>query len=377
MGSIVGKINVPRTQKHDSGAVNVRAFGAMGDGVTNDTEAIKKAIETGKAVYFPSGTYLLYEQITANQNICLYGDGEKSIIKLAPYDQSRPEEYEGRTVYNVYMLSVAEETPVRVELQDIVLDANKEGYEADALGNGSSKDDHTTCIDFKKPTSVKMRNVTIRNALIEGAYIWCGENTEYVQIDSCRFLDNGFYQEDASGLHIEGELGNAVVSNCIFARNGFHGLLIAGNNGKFHNITSHENGWDGVCMWGCASYNMLSNVYCFGNRGGIHIKCNYSSWITDDDAWDSAKGNMLTNISTKGNTYGILLGASEGTKICGIRSEDEYCYALVNTLAASGNIIHESFACTTAYGKDYIGGGANSITVDFTKTLAETYPVEG
>lgn len=373
--TIVGKISIPPSPgNHNNGTVNVRSFGAKGDGVSNDTAAIKKAIATGKAVYFPSGTYLLFEQLNVTQDFCLFGDGEKSVIKLAPYDQSRPEEYEGNTVYNVYMLAVSEDAPVRVELQDIVLDANKADYEADALRNGSSKNDHTTCIDLKKPTSVKMRNVTIKNALIEGAYIWCGENTEYVQIDNCRFLNNGYYQEDASGLHVEGDLGNVVVANCIFARNGFHGLLIAGNNGKFNNITAHDNGWDGVCLWGCASYNLLSNIYSYYNRGGIHIKCNYSSWITDDDAWDSAKGNMLNNICTKDNTYGLLLGANEGTKICGFRSEDEYCYALVNTLAASGNIIHESFNCKTAYGTDYIGGGVNNFTLDFTKALAQTYP---
>ena len=37
---------------------NVRNFGAVGDGVTLDTQAIQKALDAGGMVYFPAGTYL-------------------------------------------------------------------------------------------------------------------------------------------------------------------------------------------------------------------------------------------------------------------------------------------------------------------------------
>lgn len=37
---------------------NVRDFGAVGDGVTLDTQAIQKALDAGGMVYFPAGTYL-------------------------------------------------------------------------------------------------------------------------------------------------------------------------------------------------------------------------------------------------------------------------------------------------------------------------------
>ena len=38
--------------------VSVKDFGAVGDGVTDDTDAIKAAVTTAGSVYFPSGTYL-------------------------------------------------------------------------------------------------------------------------------------------------------------------------------------------------------------------------------------------------------------------------------------------------------------------------------
>lgn len=38
---------------------NVREFGAKGDGLTLDTAAVQKALDTGDIVYFPQGTYLV------------------------------------------------------------------------------------------------------------------------------------------------------------------------------------------------------------------------------------------------------------------------------------------------------------------------------
>ena len=61
--------------------VSVKDFGAVGDGVADDTTAIANAIATGKNVYFPSGNYLLTSllSITAqNQELC--GEGNSSRI---------------------------------------------------------------------------------------------------------------------------------------------------------------------------------------------------------------------------------------------------------------------------------------------------------
>ena len=57
--------------------VNVRDFGAVGDGKTDDTEAIKEAISKQKVIFLPSGWYRVTETIKMNQ-------GTK-IIGLHPY----------------------------------------------------------------------------------------------------------------------------------------------------------------------------------------------------------------------------------------------------------------------------------------------------
>ncbi|WP_372743177.1 glycosyl hydrolase family 28-related protein, partial [Neptunomonas sp.] len=60
--------------------VSVKNFGAVGDGVTDDTAAIQAAFNSvttkGAAVYFPAGTYLIKNQLTiTDKPIKLIGDG--------------------------------------------------------------------------------------------------------------------------------------------------------------------------------------------------------------------------------------------------------------------------------------------------------------
>ena len=59
--------------------VNVKDFGAVGDGVTDDTQAIRDAIDAGSEIYFPAGSYYcaVDGNITKNgvTNKRIYGDG--------------------------------------------------------------------------------------------------------------------------------------------------------------------------------------------------------------------------------------------------------------------------------------------------------------
>jgi len=68
--------------------VSVKDFGAVGDGVTDDTTAIQTAINSSAgnlAVYFPSGTYKITSQVTiSNDRVMLYGDGAASKILFIP-----------------------------------------------------------------------------------------------------------------------------------------------------------------------------------------------------------------------------------------------------------------------------------------------------
>jgi hypothetical protein len=53
--------------------VNIRSLGARGDGVTDDTEALKKAIAEHRTIYLPSGQYRVTDTITLKPDTVLIG----------------------------------------------------------------------------------------------------------------------------------------------------------------------------------------------------------------------------------------------------------------------------------------------------------------
>ena len=67
----------------EGASLNVLDYGAVGDGVANDTAAIQAAVTAaaGSSVYFPAGTYLINSAIILPSNILIYGAGDASIIK--------------------------------------------------------------------------------------------------------------------------------------------------------------------------------------------------------------------------------------------------------------------------------------------------------
>ena len=87
--------------RQDGGRVlNVREFGARGDGIADDTVAIQGAVNAtkpGDTIYFPAGVYAVSNFVVKNRSgLSFAGEGQKSIIKqksgaarIATIDASR------------------------------------------------------------------------------------------------------------------------------------------------------------------------------------------------------------------------------------------------------------------------------------------------
>lgn len=91
-----------------NGIANVKFFGAIGDGVTDDTQSIinacKYALTAGKKVFIPSGKYACNLEFINTKNLSIIGDGNWS-SSLIPFDKTKPviafsaDAFENRNLY--------------------------------------------------------------------------------------------------------------------------------------------------------------------------------------------------------------------------------------------------------------------------------------
>ncbi|MFI8684658.1 glycosyl hydrolase family 28-related protein [Rossellomorea sp. NPDC077527] len=105
----------------DNGMINVKAYGAVGDGKTDDTTAIKKALYYGKnrTVYFPEGTYLITDTVTVKMNTEVYG--ENAVIKAAA---------PGDTMFRIY--------GENIHIHDLTIDGGRTFLRGMTMMNGTS-----------------------------------------------------------------------------------------------------------------------------------------------------------------------------------------------------------------------------------------------
>lgn len=146
--------------------VSVKDFGAVGDGVANDQAAIQTAFTAaqvlGKALYIPSGTYLL---ATPGQNQVLlsgmtkslkvYGDGPSTILKL------------GNNVCTsdfVCMFSMRSSAGVNIEFSDMTINMNAANNPL--IGGVITSLEHCHAIQILPQGTDGFTNVIARNIYI-------------------------------------------------------------------------------------------------------------------------------------------------------------------------------------------------------------------
>jgi hypothetical protein len=113
-------------------SLDVRAFGAVGDGVTDDTVAIQAACANGGAVFVPDGIYMTSSAITLPSNTLLFGNGRgRSIIRAMAA-------HTGTVITNT---GAAGAGNTGIVVRDIEVDGNK-----GARGSGANLV-HFTCLD--------------------------------------------------------------------------------------------------------------------------------------------------------------------------------------------------------------------------------------
>ncbi|WP_162944326.1 glycosyl hydrolase family 28-related protein [Paenibacillus aceti] len=113
-----------------SKVLNVKDYGARGDGSTDDTAAVQQALDAaagrGGQVYFPAGTYSVNPEktLTVEGNTTIIGDGTSSVIQAS------------KRSFGWEMMRA---TGSQIEIRNISLDGNMAVNRVLVIGGGSSK----------------------------------------------------------------------------------------------------------------------------------------------------------------------------------------------------------------------------------------------
>lgn len=195
VGSLLRLERSPAESRSTGRVVNVREFGAHGDGSSDDRGAIQRAIDSvavegGGTVHLPEGTYCVRRSdagtfaVEIRSNVTLSGNGKKSVIKLA-------DNASHRTGAHTLYVNKAK----NVVLRNVVVDGNREKQ----MESGH-------CLRSSDVDGLLVQNVVLRNAASYGAGFESGFNKR-IRLDGVTIHDTG-----ADGIDFKNKRsGNSAI----------------------------------------------------------------------------------------------------------------------------------------------------------------------
>jgi hypothetical protein len=370
----------PRTvQSKLRDVVSVKDFGAVGNGVANDTTAILNALaslSSGGALYFPAGTYVFRRGDGSAQpdtipvsNVLIYGDGAAS--KISGFNAAGAISNDvGGQQYNIFQATnksgitikdMAFEgylTPVVLYTCTNVLVDNI--YDNGQLAN-AGKFMRDKSVYVNKGGDIRVVNSRFENAFF-GVYVIGDAVTQAsrVIVNACSFEHTTpAGQYDASfpvGVYWVYS-DSCVVNGCTFKN--IYSSVDGGNTGTGMGYGVYEG--DGLSTSG----TITGNTFIFEAKGSknafaIYINEMLECAISGNSFYIPAGGrtpeviridskNQSSKISITGNTFEVLTSAVT-----------VYCIAINDNTGGTS-----TFAPRITIAGNTINGGANAIRQDF------------
>jgi parallel beta-helix repeat protein len=267
---------VARTVRSRLGdVVSVKDFGAVGDGVTNDTAAMQLAHNTGKLIYYPSGTYLFSTLTFASGGIVGDGIGQ-TLLKSNTTLAEDGILYTGQSVDLSGQLAAP--TPM---FRDFALEA----VNVKTGGGGINFNPAAGENLFATIDSVKVFNFPI-SLKFTSASLWT--------VNNCKLL-----QYTHAGIQVENvndpDRGDSQVTSCLFSTNqasgNRYGILIHTSGGLKITGNKFIAGQSGIVL----AYNgavTTGDLLITGNS--IENQANYAVYLSRDSGVSSYGAITIT-----------------------------------------------------------------------------------
>jgi len=191
----------------------VKDFGAAGDGITDDRQAIQAAIDDAVAgdkggIVIPSGTYRVSRvtvpggrwslDLNSVQDFMVLGEGPKSVVKLMDTTSATGD-------WHVFILR---NSCRRVVFKDLVIDGNRTGL--------TQPDEQSHGVEVESGTEdLVIDRCILRECFGDGVRLvgtdQAGKLVRRVRIENCLFQTN-----KRSGLGIQRAIEQIIVAHCHF-----------------------------------------------------------------------------------------------------------------------------------------------------------------
>ena len=402
--------------------VNVLDYGAVGDGVTDDTAAIQAALNVGGTVLFPPGTYILNGNLTIGNNTTLIGSGKAStILHLGPSnyihfsgDYSGMENlqvYKTTTAGNYVQVGVlslsdpAQSRFTRIDNCKFDLGSFPSFVNYACIGNYKSFDLRVTncllttghlCLITKYFSS---QRITFENNVCD-LKVGANGSAELVKIEAvleAYINNNTFYSTDTSSssgllslLTLESGSYQTMVSNNKFINDYGYGIRIEnadsptypGKECIIENNVFESDMTNAYCILSgnteVSDFNVNNNTFIgkvlFYNNGAT-IDSNYFNGNGDTaNTGITLRGDNLVfkNNTIRGYQYGLTLGSTVSGRMDNLAVIGNYFigqdndsvtlkYLLGNSSFANNVIIHET---ATGIGSLYCFGSGTAAGED-------------
>lgn len=277
---------------YDTGGIvtNVKAFGAVGDGVADDTTLIQNALDAtvgGGIIVFPSGTYRVTSTLSAGARQILRGQGWSSILS---------------SQFSGILIKVNGNT-TDAGVGQAVMSGLADGFALEdmVLYSTSTQSSIGLSVVSYSPAPIKtVRIGGVRNVRIQGFDI--GADLIFIQgfaFYLTQFLGNrvGLYAHDNSQLGLMGQ--------CDFRANTGPALWLSSTSSVVNEVADRLYGWVfDRCHWEInESYGILLDGATYNTFIGCKLEQNTGSFshFTDRQSGYRPDGNVFIGCSWNGD----------------------------------------------------------------------------
>lgn len=244
------------------GVVNVKCFGALGDGVTDDSNTIQLALNQSGKILFPSGIYNVSKSLIVKSNTTVFSIGDVIIKEVGNSD-----DFDTSVFQN----------------ENATLAAGNENIQF-----------HNLVIHGKNSIPIPSENVGVNNKGVGGIYLGFCENSS---IRDCYFKDgwSGFViTGNRTGIkHSRNEISNCKVLNAAsWIQFGNIGVPRGFNLGSIGSSLDH-------------CYSELSATSFFISGDKITVRdCEAKNWTYDNGFYILTRDSTISGLRSFGSDFG-------------------------------------------------------------------------